>query len=551
MKIVRQAFSSLDNFFRGKISGISSVEKKAIAAAALVLILAASLPMALILLKRAPGQYFSGLEASSSDDLAVYFSYIYQASKGAFYLKDLYTLEPGAGTINLVWQTIGIFAKIFDLAPQYAFHISRIILIPPLVFVFYISVSFFVKNKAERMTALFLALFGSGLGAWFYPFLKTASWSVSGRYSAPLDLSVPEFLPFWSALYSPHFILSWICLTASVVLLIKTFEDYSIKRAIFAGVLGLFYFHFHPYYAPFLALFALGLFVHSWAQKRKFKGPLRALIVYFVLCAPPILYHAALIFYDYASYARAAQNQTWSPPLLMSLMGAGMFLPFAIFGAVEKGAWDFRRRALIFWAILHPIFMYIPFSNQRRFSEGWIFPLAILSAAGLGRFYASAGKFVILTPATKKIFLAAAFFIFFVYSNYSILFLKSKQALWNSGQPYIEESFVRAVRLNIAPGTRVLSAPRSALFIPYVSGASVYAGHWAETIFSKEKFRTAAEFYSDKTSDDWRKDFLKNNKIDFVFWGAEESALGVWSPFEKDFLRMIYGDGQNFVFVIN
>ena len=98
---------------------------------------------------------------------------------------------------------------------------------------------------------------------------------------------------------------------------------------------------------------------------------------------------------------------------------------------------------------------------------------------------------------------------------------------------------------------RVLSAPRSALLIPYVSGASVYAGHWAETIFSKDKFRTATAFYSEKTSDNWRKDFIKNNKIDFVFWGAEESALGAWNPFGKDFLRMIYGDGQSFVFAVN
>ncbi len=549
MMIKLQQFLRLDSF-RNVAVRILGSEFRTLFGAAAFFVFIVALPLGKLLWERPPGFAISGLEPGVSDDLAIYFSYIEQASSGKFLLKDLYTFEEGAGTINFVWWFIGIFAKIFNLTPPGAFHLSRIILAPILVFVLYFSISFFLKRPSERILALILTVFGSGLGAWAAPYLQTTSWTLSGYFSAPLDLSVPEFSVFWSSLYSPHFILSWIFLAVSAVMLIWSFETASLRKVFYASLLGFFYFHFHPYYAPFLIVFAAILSVVSAIRAKEMSKFLSMFAIYLIFSAVPVFYHATLIISDYVSMARAAQNRTWSPPLSMTFIGVGIFLPLAILGA-RRIKNNFKGISLIVWSVLHPVFMYIPFSSQRRFSEGWILPLAILSVYALKDIGRIARKFFIFTPVTRKLLPGILFFIFFAYSNYSILSVKLRRDISGEKAVYFSDEFIKALRsIEEFPGNNVLALPTTAKVIPYLTGKRVYAGHWAETIFSKEKFKLAIFFYSEKANDEWRKKFLERNKISLIFWDGGESLSG-WDPRGDDFLRLIYEDGINFVFAVN
>lgn len=527
-------------------------ERKIIFAVIAALALLAALPMALVFINRADGQYISGFEKRSSDDLAVYFSYIDQAKRGTVFLKDMFTSEEEAfGVFNLVWWGLGRTAGIFSLPAQDAFHLFRIIFIPVLVFSVYFAISFFLKEAKDRRLALLLVVFGSGLGGWLAPHLGKVDWSASGYFSAPLDLSVPEFSIFFSTLASPHFILSWVCLVLSAPLITLAFEELSLKKAASAGLLGLVFFSFHPYYAPFLFVFAALLFIPAAVQSKTLMKPAGVLAIYLVLSSLSILYHIFLTVSDPVVTARMLQNLTWSPPPIMVLAGLGFFIPLSVIGAVTIKK-DFRSLSLLFWATLPLVFLYLPWAGQRRFAEGWFLPLSVLSVYGikeLGR------RFEPLTSSfgtySRKFVAVGLFFLVFAYSNYCIL---RSNIYFNSfgGAPiYLERNFVSAIGfLGMYSGGVVIASPKTARFIPYISGRKVYAGHWAETIFREEKYELIKKFYSVGPSDLWRKNFLERNGIGLIFWGASERVVGDWDPRGDKNLKEIYADGENYVFAV-
>ena len=527
-------------------------ERKIIFAIIVVLAVLAALPMALIFINRGDGQYLSGLEKKSSDDLVIYFSYIDQAKRGTVFLKDLFTSEEETlGTFNIVWWGLGRVAGIFNMPAQYTFHLFRIIFVPVLIFSVYYAISFFLKETKDRRLALLLALFGGGLGAWLKPYLGEELWSVSGHFSAPLDISIPEFSVFFSTLTSPHLMLSWACLILSVPLITLAFEAFSFKKAALAGLLGLVFFNFHPYYAPLLFVFAFLLFIVSAVRSQTLMKPAGVLVIYFILSSPSILYHIFLTVSDPIVMARMTQNLTWSPPPIMVLAGLGFFLPLSLIGAVKIKK-DFRSLALLFWAVLPLILLYLPWAGQRRFVEGWLLPLSVLSVYGLkelGHYFESLTSS--LCPRTRKFVAAGLFFLMFVYSNYCIL--RSNIYLNSSGGApiYLEEDFVSAVNfLGSRTENTVMASPQTARFIPYVAGKKVYAGHWAETIFRIEKYELVKQFYSADISDRWRRDFLMRNGIDLVFWGVSERLAGSWDPRNDKELKAVYSDGENYIFAV-
>ncbi len=526
-------------------------ERKAVFAIVAAAVLLSALPMALIFLNRGTGQYVTGFEKRSSDDLAVYFSYIDQAKRGALLSKDMFTPEEEiVGTFNPVWWTIGRAARIFGLPAQYAFHVFRIALVPALIVSIYYCVSFFLKDTKDRRTALLLAAFGGGLGGWLAPHLATTT-SVFGRFNAPLDVFVTEFSVFLSILYSPHFILSWICFILSAVFIIFSFETLSLKKSVLAGLLGLAFFSFHPYYAPFLFVFTFLLFILAAIRFKTWQKPILIFATYIILAFPPVLYHVFLIVSDYVVMARAQQNQTWSPAIIMTIISLGFFLPFSIIGAAKIKK-DFRSRALLVWVCLHPVFLYLPWASQRRFVEGWILPLSILTVYGLKELCRHLRPLLdIFSSFSRKFVLAALFFLVFAYSNYCVLSGNIRSNFSRGAPVYLENNFFSAVKfLENTPGDTVMAPLEDARFIPYLSGKKVYAGHWAETLFSAEKSKLVKEFYSEDAADSWRKEILIKNKVEAVFWGESEKSLGGWYPGTSDFFKQAYKNDGYEVFVL-
>ena len=58
-------------------------------------------------------------------------------------------------------------------------------------------------------------------------------------------------------------------------------------------------------------------------------------------------------------------------------------------------------------------------------------------------------------------------------------------------------------------------------------------------------------FYQSGTSDSQRANLMESQKVDFVFWGPDERALGDWDPAQSPALEPVYAAGGYAVFRVN
>lgn len=529
-------------------------EWQAVAGFTAVLIFLGALPMTAILLKKEPGLVWSGVERISSGDLPVYFSYIEQAKEGNFFLRDLHTSEmERAGTINLFWWVLGQLAHLLGIKTAAIFHASRLIMAPLLVGVLYLLICEFLSAARARIFSLALIIFGSGIGGLVSPFIHGVSWSRDGHFNFPMDLWVPELTVLGGILQSPHLVASWICFALTSLCLIRSFRRGSFLWSIIGGVVGLFFFHFHPYYAPLfwaLTIAAAVVFVRDGLEWRR-----AAMIVFlfFLISIPAVVYHLFLNLSDSVVFARSLQNRTWTTPICLTLISFGLFLPLSA-TAYKKWKELWQVRILAGWAGLQFLFLYAPIPFQRRFTEGLIIPLSILTVIGASRIFARIKK-VFADAVPNKILRNLVFFLMlfwgFGYSNYLLLGSRLGDGRNSAPPTYFEENFLKAIAaLSGVPGGAVLSSFSVGNFIPVYTGKRVYAGHWAETIFYEQKEVAVKKFYNGETTDEWRKNFLKKQNISAVFWGPLEQKLGTWDPYRSNFLDEAHLSGNYAIFVV-
>lgn len=528
-------------------------EWKAIVICSVVLMLLAAGPLIVIWLSLEPGWVWSGVERVSSGDLPVYFSYINQAKEGHFFLHDLHTIEPERyGTINLFWWGLGQKARIFNISPQAVFHTSRLLLMPFLVFSLYLLIAEFLTSARSRVAALALIIFGSGFGGLATPLINGAAWSRDGRFNFPMDLWVPELTVLGSALQSPHFIVSWICFALTVLFLVKAMKQNSIKFSAAAGTLGLFFFHFHPYYAPLFFILAGAVGIIFVRDGLKPRAAAKLALLFILISAPAVVYHAFLNLFDPIVFARTSQNLTWSTPLTLTLISFGLFLPLAL-TAYKKWKESAQVRVLMVWAGIQFLFLYAPFSFQRRFAEGLIIPLALLTVIGAPGFFVMIKECLAKTIKNKtalSLVCGMLIFLGFGYSNYVMLASRMRDARKIKPPTYFEESFLGAMEaMGKLPGNSVMGSFATGNFLPAISNKRVYAGHWSETIFYEQKELAVKKFYNGETKDDWRINFLDREGIGLVVWGEAEQKLGSWDPFRSPFLKLEYKNGNTAIFI--
>ncbi len=63
-----------------------------------------------------------------------------------------------------------------------------------------------------------------------------------------------------------------------------------------------------------------------------------------------------------------------------------------------------------------------------------------------------------------------------------------------------------------------------------VTGRRVYAGHWFETADFERKMADLSRFYDLQTSDAWRRDFLRDTGIGWVWLDSLDTRAGHWVP---------------------
>ena len=86
----------------------------------------------------------------------------------------------------------------------------------------------------------------------------------------------------------------------------------------------------------------------------------------------------------------------------------------------------------------------------------------------------------------------------------------------------------------------ILASYNTGNYLPAQVGTRVFLGLGPETVHSDDKRQLVATFYNGATSDDWRRKFLSDWPITYVFCGSLEKQVGNFDPSSAAYLSLVY-----------
>jgi hypothetical protein len=488
-------------------------------------------------------------------DIHVYFSYIEQVRQGHFVSEDLYTGEPQARVmLNSFWSVLGLVAKITGLSNIIVFQLARIILIFPFLALLYALASYAAKEAIWRKIMFIFFCFASGIGLTIYVFLWDSVYS-QGWYNWPLDLWASEHNNLMIMFQSPHFILSTIFIISILFLFYFSIEKDSKKYSIAGGLMACLLFQFHPFHAATVFSVIAGYLLVLFLKEKKINFVyIKQAVILGILSFPSIFYYLIMTRYDFVTQIRTYQNVCLTPSLWVTLLSYGFLFVLAM-GAVGKiirvNDWSNFNIFLVVWAVTQFVLLYSPLPFQRRLMQGLQVPMAILAVEGVKTIYNylklkwNPKKFDFFI--NNKVLLGVLFVLLFTTSHlYNwirevVIFRKSYPQL------YIPEERAAAyqwLKENLGEDEVTLTDLYNGNLIPGRTGRKVFVGHGVETLFYESKFVEMVWFYSINNFDDKKMSFLKRNGIDYVFWSANEEAVGDFKPEEKEYLEEVFEKGE-------
>lgn len=116
--------------------------------------------------------------------------------------------------------------------------------------------------------------------------------------------------------------------------------------------------------------------------------------------------------------------------------------------------------------------------------------------------------------------------------------------LWDRYPVYLKEGVYNGLvwlKNNVKEDEIILSSALSGNMIPAFTGRTVYIGHghqtsdWFKKMYSSELF-----FFGNNLIDQKKEAWLKEQGIDYIFYGSKEKSLGSFDPAAKQYLRPVY-----------
>lgn len=454
----------------------------------------------------------------SPHDINSYFTWIKQASDGNWLFNLKYTAEPTARVVfHPLFLAMGFLVRI-GVPLTAVWIVVQIASIAALVASLRFLLMQYLQNPLRRFFAATVALVSGGLG-----FLtNTFQWYRSFD-TLPVDMSMPE-ATLARSIMTPFIFDFSIALVLSAFALLISYERSRRRRdlilaSLCAFALGI----IHPYDIVIVAAVAA-----PFLLIRLKKDALRPLVVLGTASGIPFLYY--LLVMTNRSYAAAGNAEMFSPAPLAYLLGFGLLLPFAVAGAIvliRNGTlrWDPAWQLAMLFLCAIPVLVYIPFTFQRKLIEGWVVPVSIFAAVGMGALWT---RFRSFGPFRYSPLRAIV-----IIGSLAILSLTPLTLLRNDfwtfrdgGFPYYmsdeELAGMRWLSGNTDRSAVILSAPDYGSIVPRFSGNTVFIGHWAQTVDFDRKATLVNEFYT-STMDRQQHDlFLADNRIAYVIYGPVE-----------------------------
>ena len=257
---------------------------------------------------------------------------------------------------------------------------------------------------------------------------------------------------------------------------------------------------------------------------------------------------------------------TPAPYLLPILMGIAWLL--AIWSIKIRVAWKDRDDTHLFllaWFVSHFILIYLPLNFQIHLLSGWQVVIGVLATIGL---YTRVlpllqGWFKNTPPARLALIATVILLLLVIPTNLYLVGQRfvdlrraadQAEASDNPTSPSASDNrlFISTGEYNAltyletqVKGDDVVFANLGlGQFVPALTGARTFVGHWAQTLKFKDKFALVQTFYNTATSDADRQSMLNTYKVTYLIYSPEESQLGKFDPSSAGYLQQVFDEGK-------
>lgn len=496
-----------------------------------------TLPYAVGYLRQTPDHQFTGLIFNISDSNS-YLAKMVRGAAGDWLFRTPYTTYSQGGVVSFLPYIL--LGKLTALPGRYDqliflfqfFRIAGIILV---IFAIYLFIAHFVADISLRRWGTVLSALGGGAG-WLILFGVGKLW----QGGLPLEFYSPETFGFLSYLGIPHLLFS----RAFLLLGFLTFlflgpERTNWRKTVLFFLPWMLIGFFQP-----MSLITAGAVIGVFTLlviilKNSFPDDYKLLPRKYLLNAvwiavvtlPFILYNIIAFRGDPVLNSWLKQNILPSPPIQEYLLGFLFVLPFSCIGLVHL--WKSNRVFFIFfatWIILFPFLAYFPLPVQRRLPEGiWV---ALITVAVSG----------ILSLKQKGKSISLAIMSLGVITSFVIV-LGAFQSVLGSSFNSVSKSEIQAMEFLQAPkfkNKHLLASFDQSNQIPARAPVFVLIGHGPESMNLAELSPEVARFFEGKLSPEEEESFLKDNRIDLIYYGDKERKMGTWSGKDKNYLSRIF-----------
>lgn len=504
---------------------------------ALLLFGVASLPYAYGFWTSPPDKVFTGLMFDVPDH-AQYWSWV-TASQASFFISNTMTPEPNPAIfINpMMWllaQVQLLLNLSFPVLLQFWRLLATLTVVPAVV----AFVHLFVPDAKRRAVALFVALFGAGLG-WTLVVVKALTGSADTSW--PTTIYTVEPNTFWALLSYPYLSLAHALMLAVFIGVWLAWRQQRASGYLVAAGAALALSGTHAY--DLITIYGVlgGLILLTWVQTRQIPWRLAGIVVLVgVASAPTALYYQQLTSHDplwRAILAQYSNAGVWTPPpyQLPLLMGVPLLMAVV---SLFTTPWSDERRFLVLWAGMSLALVYLPVVYQIKLLSGWQFPLALLTADAWYDAVRPA-----LRPGHVRT-LATSLALFLVVGTNAYLFAWRVVDLRRHSAPYYLQRDEAEALAWLASHTDaddlVLAAEDVGRFVPNYGRTRSFLAHWAMTNRYFERRDLVTRFFNPgDASPEWRATLIKDNGITFVVDGgdASETRLDDSASFELVFER--------------
>ncbi len=518
----------------------------------LVALMVTSVPYVVGWLRSTPDRVFGGMTIAIEDGYS-YLANMKEGAVGQWLFQLQYTSEPHTPTLfYLFYLLLGKVSALTGLSTPLTYHLARLFFDTILLAVIYRFIAIFTAWRSVRRIAFLLIVFSGGLG-WLLLLTGHGSW----LGSVPVDLYLPEGFAFLVLYAFPHLALAQALLLLGFICLWRPRAAWRWRDSVWAGLCWLAMGFIVPFFVVVVGAVALTILAAtSWQQRRLQWRDARAYLIAGLIAAPIAVYSFLMFSLDPILGVWAAQNVVLSPHPLHYVLGYGLIGTLAVMGIFAARRHKLIDVRLLSWAVVIPFLVYIPFNLQRRLIEGWQIVMALYAAIGLvyAVFPVWRRSRIVRRLTQRRRYTRHGMTTWFQAgvlvvsaATYAVLLVDQTARMVAQQPPSFraggELAALHWLDERVTYDDVILSSYNTGNFLPAMVGAKVFLGHGPETAYSDRKRQLVDQFYNTDTSDDWRRGFLRQWPITYVFFGPLEKQVGGFDPAPVDYLKLEYDQG--------